>query len=297
MTPMSEFAPIDEPVSSSARLEIDFMHQQDLIFDMKRTVKDLSEHPLVIPSYRAVALARVAILGTDGQKSPTDHLSFRFSETKDGRRNAFIDILENTSLTRLELSQTQDVWEVWHHGDKEPSQYLESDRVVRELEPKFHNKDILQPLLDSAHFSAIEIPRMLARHLAKKAEQKVIYQTDDSIMQGLDFDVEDRLSAIYSSTINTRLMEHRHDGITTHTLSTQAPYAIGATKINKEYIYSADTQTNELTKAEGRVIASSRDGYARKKLDTYVKQDQVRNDPIYNLQRGIDALRDHYDLD
>lgn len=297
MTPMSEFAPIDEDVSRSARLELDFMHQQDLIFDMKQTAKELEEHPLVQPSYRSVALARIALLGTDGHKSPTDRLTFRFSETKDGRRNAFIDILENTSLTRLELSQTQDVWEVWHNGDKQPSQFLESDRVVTELDPKFQNKNILGPLLDSAGFEAIEIPRMLARHFARKAEQKVIYQTNNTILQGIDFDVEDRLSSLYSATVNTKLMEHRTQDSTTHALSIQAPYEIGATKVSKEYIYSVRTKTGEFLETEGRINVSSRDGHAGKKLEEYVRHDQLRNDPMYDLQQGVKKIRTHYDLD
>jgi hypothetical protein len=299
MNRSNEFVPVGKHVSSARRLELDFMDQQDLISELRQTSRELESSPLAIPTSKQIKLGRIALLDRNKVRSTTDKLWIQYSETNDGRRNAVIDLLENQELTRLQLSQTENNWQVWANGAKTSSQVISNEQVVSTLYPKIGNKETLEALLDTADYDSMVIPHLLASYLEKSAHrrQKILqYSFSSPTIQGAAEMTPDRDSSFISST-DTNLCIFENNNRSIYTLSTSALHNIGNTNIRKGYSYEAEISTGKFYNAGGKVTVASADGYNQAQLDEYATTDQITSDPLFSLHGSLEGLRFHYGLD
>lgn len=299
MNHSNEFAPVGKHVSSSQRLELDFMDQQDLISELRQTSRELESSPLATPAFKLIRLGRIALLDSNEVRSPNDKLWIQYSETNDGRRNAVIDLLEDQELTRLRLSQTENNWQVWANGAKTSSQAISNEQVVSTLYPKIGNKETLEALLDTADYDSMVIPHLLASYLENSAHrrQKVLqYKISSPVIQGVAEMTPDRDSSFISST-DTDLCIFENSGRSIYTLSTRALYAIGKTNIHKGYSYEAEMSTEKFYNAGGKVTVASTDGYNQAQLAEYAATDQRTSEPLFTLHGSLRKLRSNYGLD
>ena len=299
MTPQSEFVPIGKPYSSTQQLELNFMDQQQFIYEMQETGKELESSPLALPFYNEVQLGRIALLDLNGERSRRDQLSVQFAETNDGRRNATIDFLEGNDHTRFKLANANDQWQVFQAGSKEATQIISNEQVVSTLYPKLRNKEALSPLMDSVTYDSIMIPRMLASHLEKnshRTQKKILYRAPTHMVQGLT-SAQSGGDTAFITSIGNEFSIFQNNGRSIHTVKTSAPYELGSTTVVKEYTYKAETSAKQFYTSEGSLTVSSSDGYNAAQLADFAKLDQYSNDPLFSLHRGLSAVRSHHGLD
>jgi len=298
MTPGNEFEPIGKHIESSRQLELDFHDQQNLIFEMKQTARELEDSPLVTPTIKEVKLGRIALLDGDGQRSPRNKLWVQYSEADDGRHNALIDLLEDEVHTRFQLSPTTNKWDIFQKGSSSPTKDFSSEYLVNFLQPKLRKPETFNSILDSANFDPMIIPHLLASHLARQSnrrEKRILYQSSDGIVHGVD--PEEPLATTYVSSASTSLSIFDVNGRSIHTLRARAPYALGNTTITKEYAYRAETSDTQLYGASGSVTMASKDGYNRAKLLDFAVRDQETNEPVFTLHRSLAKLRKEHGLE
>jgi len=297
MTSQSEFVPIGTPVTTSRKLELEFRDEQQFIYEMSGVGYELEKSPLVTPTLREIKLGQIALLDEHGSTSRSDKMWLQFSETDDGRRNAIVDLLEGETLTRLQLSQTSDKWDVWQKGSKEPISQIDKDQVLTTIHPKLRNKEILAPLLDTAGFDSMAIPHLLAAYLtraARRREKKSTYRLNDPTIQGLDSPI-DELDTSYVSSTKTEFSVYRNNGRSVHRIATSTVYPVGISSIEKGYGYIAEKTRAGISKEAGAITISSSDGFTEDQLKNYAEIDQLNNEPLSTLRHSLYALHNYFE--
>lgn len=297
MTLQHEFVPVGKHVTSSQQLELDYHDQQNLIYEMKRTDQKLQDSPVAQPYFKEIKIGRIALLNRDGDRAGSDKLWLHYSEMNDGRRNAIINLLEDETQTQFNLSQSSQSWNVIQQASHRPTQTLSNEDMVAILHPKMRNKEVSTALMDTTQSDAMAIPHLLAGFLYKSAgrrEKKVLYQSNDALIQG--YNSETVGDASFVSSVETSLAIRSFNGRHIHTLRTRAPYVIGDTVVTKGYSYEAETSDTMIYKAAGRVSLESDDGYSQADLTPYLRLDRSVNDPLLTLHRNLATLRSDHGL-
>lgn len=281
----------EKRLESSARLDIDFSEQRELVHNIRALSLELDESPMATPAKDKHSLRGIA-LRRPNRERPGSYMSIESTESPGRQPKATIVITDKSknvgnSALAYHYRSSLDVWEERRPAQTAPIAIHDSSAMVSLLDNQM-TSGVLEGLQDHIP-TGIEIVHMLVSQLRNSARTRMrdsTYASSRIILGGED----------YATTVESGLRIRENNGRVQHSLAVNAVYLTDMGEVDKTYSYDTIHTSRTLISADGRVVFSTIDEIPKARLDGFAQRDQEQNHPVDALNHAIEQLREEYGL-
>lgn len=278
-------------LQGSARLEIDFGEQAELVHSISKLSEELQQSPTVIPT-RDKSTLRGVTLRKPSQRQPGAYLSIETTEHVSKQPQAVVVVTDKSravanSAVAYHYRSGLEVWEEWRPTQTAPDRIYDNTTMIGILDDQMPT-DVLGGLQDHVP-TGIEIVHMLVSHLntmARTRTRDTTYSSSRILLGGDDF----------ATTVDSELRTRQHNGRVQRRLAITAAYLTDMGALEKTYSYETTHTPSGLSATDGRVTISTIDEIPRARLDSFAARDQYNHHPVDSLDHAIEQLREEYGL-